>query len=37
MELRVRVRGSEGGGVRVGILVLSSTSKKYSDPIITSQ
>ena len=32
----MRVRGSEGGGVGVGILELSSTNEKYSDPIIAS-
>jgi hypothetical protein len=33
----IRILGSEGGGVRVRILELSSTIGKYSDPIITSQ
>jgi hypothetical protein len=36
MEVRVRVRGSEGGGFRVRILELNSTGSQFSDPMITS-
>lgn len=35
-DIRVTVRGSDGGEVRVMILELSSTSSRFSDPIITS-
>ena len=34
-EVRVRVRGSQEGGVRVWILELNSTSSQFSDQIIT--
>jgi hypothetical protein len=35
-EVRVRVRGSEEGEVRVRILELSATTGSYSDSLITS-